>query len=69
MDCKNEAVWWVQYGPTPDDYTESCSQHLGELAESCVARAVEAGASIELSYGPASEKSRCCWTPQSVVVV
>lgn len=30
--CEKKAEYAIYYGTSPDDYTESCSSHIGELA-------------------------------------
>lgn len=30
-DCEKLAEWVIVHGQAPDDYTESCSVHVGEL--------------------------------------
>lgn len=30
-NCDEDAQWQIFDGPTPDDYTESCTAHVGEL--------------------------------------
>jgi hypothetical protein len=29
--CPNNAEWRIVYGETPDDYTESCTEHVGKM--------------------------------------
>jgi hypothetical protein len=29
--CGKPAEWTITFGPTPDDYTESCTEHVGHL--------------------------------------
>ena len=29
--CKNDAEWTITFGPGPDEYTEACTAHVGEL--------------------------------------
>lgn len=29
--CLSRAEWRIIYGPTSDDYTESCTTHVGEM--------------------------------------
>lgn len=29
--CPNKAGWTIVHGETPDDYTESCTEHVGEM--------------------------------------
>lgn len=29
--CERSAQWTIVFGETPDDYTEACSAHVGEL--------------------------------------
>lgn len=31
LGCNRAAGWRLVYGPTCDDYTESCTAHVGEL--------------------------------------
>ena len=33
IDCVKDAEWQIIYGPTTDDYTEACTEHVGELLE------------------------------------
>lgn len=32
IGCENDATWQIWYGKTTDDFTESCNDHIGELA-------------------------------------
>jgi len=34
--CENDAEWVIEYGPTPDDYTESCTDHVGIMLTDAV---------------------------------
>lgn len=29
--CPNRAEWRIEHGESPDDYTESCTGHVGEM--------------------------------------
>jgi hypothetical protein len=29
--CSNVAEWAIIHGPTVDDYTEACTEHVGDL--------------------------------------
>lgn len=29
--CGSAAAWQVWHGPSPDDYTETCTTHIGEI--------------------------------------
>lgn len=31
LGCQNKAEWTLWYGETPDDFTQSCTKHLGEM--------------------------------------
>lgn len=31
--CPEDAVWEIRDGPTPDDFTHACSQHVGEMLQ------------------------------------
>ena len=31
VECGNEAEWQIWYGESPDDSTESCTRHVGEM--------------------------------------
>jgi hypothetical protein len=31
IPCAAEAHWYLVDGPKPDDYTESCTEHVGAL--------------------------------------
>ena len=31
LTCPEKADWTITWGPSPDDYTESCTAHIGEL--------------------------------------
>lgn len=31
IDCGAKAEWTIVHGEKPDDYTESCTAHVGEL--------------------------------------
>lgn len=33
IPCKAAADWEIRYGNTPDDYTHSCTPHVGEMLE------------------------------------
>ena len=33
IDCEKDAEWQIVYGSTPDDYTEACTEHVGEMLE------------------------------------
>jgi len=34
--CQNDAEWTIEHGPTPDDYTESCTEHVGTMLTDAV---------------------------------
>ena len=36
MRCQNDAEWIIEHGPTPDDYTESCTEHVGIMLTDAV---------------------------------
>lgn len=29
--CGRTPAWSINYGPRPDDYTDACDEHVGEL--------------------------------------
>jgi hypothetical protein len=29
--CPHDAEWRIEHGEAPDDYTESCTEHVGEM--------------------------------------
>lgn len=31
LGCKEQAKWEIWHGNTPDDYTHSCTKHIGDL--------------------------------------
>jgi len=31
LQCGHSAEWRICWGATPDDYTESCTRHVGEM--------------------------------------
>lgn len=31
VGCRKDAVWQIWTGNTPDDYTEACQVHVGDL--------------------------------------
>lgn len=33
LNCTEDATWTLNYGPTTDDYTESCDKHIDELID------------------------------------
>lgn len=36
MRCQNDAEWIIEHGPSPDDYTESCTEHVGVMLTDAV---------------------------------
>lgn len=30
-DCSKPAEWTIVHGPMPDDYTEACTRHVGDV--------------------------------------
>lgn len=34
FECSEPAEWRIRHGHTPDDYTESCTDHVGQLLTS-----------------------------------
>jgi hypothetical protein len=31
IGCEKKAEWQIWHGNSPDDYTESCNEHIGDL--------------------------------------
>ena len=58
MRCNNKATWSIVFGGGPDDFTDSCSQHLGEMAEGCVISAAKNQCSIQLH--DVGGEAKCC---------
>jgi len=38
--CKDDAEWTITFGPGPDDYTEACTPHVGDMLTPDVANIV-----------------------------
>lgn len=38
--CKADAEWTITFGPGPDDYTEVCTAHVGDMLVPDVANIV-----------------------------
>lgn len=40
LSCDKEAEFMIAYGTAPDDYTDSCKEHVGEMVDGIVYSAI-----------------------------
>jgi hypothetical protein len=60
--CKKRAEWIITHGPAPDDYTLSCTEHVGYLLTD--AKNHQVGRFYKEDWSVSPEQAECCYIPQ-----